>query len=215
MPFTIFRLFQYQNRGQMIEPFRQMQVKNPTHLNTLHYYFNRIRRAIMNMLAPIILLLLSSLISSQAYSQTNANNTTSSDNIAKVTTNPKYDAQAAQRLGADQRGMRSYVLVILKTGPNKIAPGKERDEMFAGHFANIKKLAAEGKLALAGPFDGAGGWRGLFIFAVKDIEEAKQLTATDPVIIKGEMIAEYHPWYGSAAVMDVIRIHETLTEKIQ
>lgn len=129
--------------------------------------------------------------------------------------NPKYDAEAAKRLEADQRGMRSYVLVVLKTGPNKIPPGKDRDEMFAGHFANIKRLAAEGKLALAGPFDGVDGWRGLFIFAVKDIEEAKQLTATDPVIIKGEMIAEYHKWYGTAAVMDVLRIHETLTEKSQ
>lgn len=129
-----------------------------------------------------------------------------------MTTNPKYDAAAAERLGADQRGMRNYVLVVLKTGPNKIAAGKERDEMFAGHFANMKRLAAEGKLAVAGPFDGIDGWRGLFIFAVKDIEEAKQLTATDPVIIKGEMIAEYHKWYGSAAMMEVGRIHETLSK---
>lgn len=127
--------------------------------------------------------------------------------------NPKYDAETARRLGADQRGMRSYVLVILKTGPNKVAAGKERDEMFAGHFANIARLSAEGKLAAAGPFDGTDGWRGLFIFAVKDIEDAKQLTATDPVIIKGEMVAEYHKWYGSAAMMEVGRIHETLSEK--
>ena len=127
--------------------------------------------------------------------------------------NPKFDPTTAQRLGADQRGMRSYVLVILKSGPNKIPAGKEREDMFAGHFANMKRLAAEGKLALAGPLDGVDGWRGLFVFAVKDIEEAKQLTATDPVIIKGEMVAEYHKWYGSAAVMDIGRIHETLSEK--
>ena len=59
--------------------------------------------------------------------------------INKAISNPKYDAEAAKRLGADQRGMRSYVLVVLKTGPNKVAPGKERDEMFAGHFANKKR----------------------------------------------------------------------------
>lgn len=144
----------------------------------------------------VLFLLLASLLSFSALAQ-----------------NPKYDAETARRLGADQRGMRSYVLVVLKTGPNKVAAGKERDEMFAGHFANMTRLAAEGKLAAAGPFDGAEGWRGLFIFAVKDIEEAKQLTATDPVIIKGEMIAEYHKWYGSAAMMEVGRIHETLSEK--
>jgi uncharacterized protein YciI len=124
-----------------------------------------------------------------------------------------FDAEAAQRMGADKRGMRSYVLVLLKTGPNKMAAGKERDEMFAGHFANINRLASEGKLLLAGPFDGVDGWRGLFVFAVTDIEEAKQLTATDPVIVKGEMVAEYHKWYGSAGVMDIPRLHETLYEK--
>jgi uncharacterized protein YciI len=156
----------------------------------------------------LLALLVASLLSLDAISQ-ESNNSASS----RAKSNPKYDAESAQRLGADQRGMRSYVLVVLKTGPNKVAPGKERDEMFAGHFANIKRLAADGKLAVAGPFDGIDGWRGLFIFAVKDIEEAKQLTATDPVIMKGEMVAEYHKWYGSAAVMDVTRIHETLIEK--
>ena len=156
----------------------------------------------------LLALLVASLFNLEAIGQESSNTA-----INKATNNPKYDAESAQRLGADQRGMRSYVLVVLKTGPNKVAPGKERDEMFAGHFANIKRLAAEGKLALAGPFDGVDGWRGLFIFAVKDIEEAKQLTATDPVIMKGEMVAEYHKWYGSAAVMDVTRIHETLIEK--
>ena len=33
--------------------------------------------------------------------------------------------------------------------------GPERDEMFKGHFANMKRLAGEGKLALAGPLDAA------------------------------------------------------------
>nr|WP_255553548.1 YciI family protein [Caenimonas aquaedulcis] len=109
--------------------------------------------------------------------------------------------------------MRSYVLVILQTGPNRVPAGPERDEMFKGHFANMGRLAKEGKLALAGPFDGADGWRGLFIFAVADVEEAKKLTATDPVIIKGEMVAQYHPYYGSAALMMVNQLHEKVVKK--
>lgn len=124
--------------------------------------------------------------------------------------NPKYDAALAKKAGADERGMKSYVLVILKTGPTRVPDGKDRTEMFAGHFANMKRLAGEGKLALAGPLDGIDGWRGLFVLAVSDIEEAKKLVATDPVIIKGEMIAEYHKWYGSAAVMLVNENHEKM-----
>ena len=54
------------------------------------------------------------------------------------------------------------------------------------------------------------GWRGLFVLAVDDIEAARALVATDPVIIHGEMIAEYHPWYGSAANMLVSEWHDRL-----
>ncbi|WP_339941750.1 hypothetical protein, partial [Undibacterium luofuense] len=64
--------------------------------------------------------------------------------------NPDFKPELAKQLGADKIGMRHYVMVILKTGPNKIPAGKERDAMFAGHFANMKRLAAEGKLMVAG-----------------------------------------------------------------
>lgn len=124
---------------------------------------------------------------------------------------PAYDAQLAARLGADERGMRPYVLVILKTGPTPVPKGPQRDAMFKGHFANIQRLADAGKLALAGPFDGVDGWRGMFIFAVKDIDEARQLTATDPVIASGEMVAEYHSYYGSAALMQVNETHHRIS----
>jgi len=124
-----------------------------------------------------------------------------------------YDEALATRLGADEYGMKSYVLVVLKTGPNKMPAGPERDEMFRGHFANMKRLSDEGKLALAGPFDGVDGWRGLFVFAVKDIDEAKQLAATDPVLVKGEMVAEYHKLYGSAALMLVRETHDKMAKK--
>jgi len=124
-----------------------------------------------------------------------------------------YDAAMAARLGADEAGMRSYVLVVLKTGPNKMPAGPERDEMFKGHFANIKRLTDAGKLVLAGPFDGVDGWRGLFVFAVKEIDEAKQLAASDPVLEKGEMIAEYHRYYGSAAIVLIPEVHEKIAKK--
>ena len=126
---------------------------------------------------------------------------------------PAFDAELAKQLTADERGMKKYVLVVLKTGPNKVPAGPERDAMFKGHFANMGRLASEKKLALAGPLDGGDGWRGLFVFAVEDIEEAKALVATDPVIIKGEMVAEYHKYYGSAALMVVNDVHKKVTRK--
>ncbi len=132
---------------------------------------------------------------------------------ASEASQPDFDTELAKQLGADERGMKPYVLVILKTGPNKVPAGPERDEMFKGHFANMGRLGAEKKLALAGPLDGVDGWRGLFVLVVADIEEAKALVATDPVIVKGEMVAEYHKYYGSAGLMVVNDIHKKLTRK--
>jgi uncharacterized protein YciI len=124
-----------------------------------------------------------------------------------------FDAALAQRLGADEHGMRQYVLVILKTGPTPMPKGPQRDAMFKGHFANIQRLASDGKLAAAGPFDGVDGWRGMFIFAVGDIDAAKALTATDPVIQNGEMIAEYHKLYSSAALMLINETHAKVAKE--
>jgi uncharacterized protein YciI len=125
----------------------------------------------------------------------------------------QYDAALAKSLGADDMGMRSYVLVILKTGPKKMADGDERKKMFAGHFANIQRLAAEKKLVLAGPLDGVEGRRGIFVFNTPDIEEARTFVATDPVIINGEMVAEYHKLFASAALMAVNDIHAKIDKK--
>jgi uncharacterized protein YciI len=126
---------------------------------------------------------------------------------------PQYDAELAKSLGADERGMRPYVMVILKTGPKRMPDGAERNKMFEGHFANIRRLAGEKKLALAGPLDGVDGLRGIFVFATPDIEDAKKFVATDPVIVNHEMVAEFHKFYGSAGLMAVNDIHAKIEKK--
>lgn len=124
-----------------------------------------------------------------------------------------YDAELAKSLGGNDNGMRSYVLVILKTGPKKVPAGPDRDKMFKGHFANIERLASEKKLMFAGPLDGVEGRRGIFIFATPEIEAARGWVATDPVIINGEMVAEYHVLFGSAALMALPGIHAKISKK--
>jgi uncharacterized protein YciI len=132
---------------------------------------------------------------------------------ATAQTAPAYDAELAKSLGGNDNGLRSYVLVILKTGPNKVTDADERKKMFQGHFANMERLAAEKKLAFAGPLDGVEGRRGIFILATPDIEVAKTYVATDPVIVNGEMVAEYHKLFGSAALMMVNDVHNKIIRK--
>lgn len=126
---------------------------------------------------------------------------------------PQYDAELARSLGADERGMRSYVLVILKTGPKQIDDKAARAKIFEGHFANMGRLAADKKLVFAGPLDGKEGRRGIFVMATPDIEQARTWVDTDPVIISGEMVAEYHKLYGSAALMMVNDVHGRIQKK--
>ena len=128
--------------------------------------------------------------------------------------NPPFDAELAKKLGADDYGMKNYVLVILKTGPNdsKIK-GKERDEAFKGHMTNIGQLADEGKLAVAGPFGkNDKAYRGLYIFNVATMEEAQKLVETDPAVKAGILIADMTPWYGSASLMATPEIHKKISK---
>ncbi len=126
---------------------------------------------------------------------------------------PVYDSVLAKKLGGDDYGMKSYVMVLLKTGTYKAKTNGESDSLFRGHMDNIIKLANEGKLALAGPFGKNDLYRGVFIFNVKTIEEAKELTSKDPAIKINLFAVDYLPWYGSAAVTEINSIHKTIEKK--
>ena len=132
----------------------------------------------------------------------------------KAAVQPKYDAELAKQLGADERGMKTYVLVILKTGPKDgDFKGKERDDIFAGHMSNIGKMAEEKKLAVAGPFPkNEKGYRGLYIFNVTTLEEAKAIVETDPAVKAGILVPDMTLWYGSASLMATPEIHKTIAK---
>jgi uncharacterized protein len=129
----------------------------------------------------------------------------------------QYDSALAKRLGANERGMKSYVLCILKTGPNdgKIT-GEERDKAFAGHFANIQRMADAGELAVAGPFGkNDKSRRGLYIFNCETVEAAEKLVVSDPAVKAGVFGYELTPWFASAALMITNETHKRITKAQQ
>ena len=126
-------------------------------------------------------------------------------------TNPQLDTALARKLGADEYGMKSYMFVVLKSGENKTANKAFKDSCFAGHMANIGKLAAANQLVVAGPFlKNEADLRGLFILNAKTIEEAKELLNTDPAIKNNLLKAEIYPWYGSAALSEYLPVHDKI-----
>ena len=103
--------------------------------------------------------------------------------------------------------MKMYVLVILKSGTNKIADKAKTDSLFRGHMANISRLAKLGKLVVAGPLEkNEKNYRGIFILDVRTLEEAKSLVDTDPVINAKILDVDMFLWYGSAALPQYLPI---------
>lgn len=127
------------------------------------------------------------------------------------TKNPNYDSTFAKNLGGDNYGMKNYVFVILKTGSAAIENKSVRDSLFAGHMANINRLAKEKKLIVAGPFGKNDlTYRGLFILDVKTIEEARALVETDPTVKAKIFEVVLIPWYGSAALPEYLKADERI-----
>jgi uncharacterized protein YciI len=68
------------------------------------------------------------------------------------------------------------------------------EEIQKGHMANINRLADMKKLVAAGPFGDDGQLRGIFVFRVGSLDEAKALIATDPAVQAGRLAMDIHPW---------------------
>ena len=86
-------------------------------------------------------------------------------------------------------------LGFLKRG-DKWTPEKTSatEALQKAHLANINRLAETKKLVVAGPFGDNTNLRGIFVFRVASLEEAKALAETDPAVQAGRLVIEMHPW---------------------
>lgn len=125
-----------------------------------------------------------------------------------------YDDSLAKKLGADDYGMKQYMLVILKTGTNTTQDKKFIDSCFPGHMSNMNLMVKADKLVVAGPIGkNEKLYRGIFILNVSTKDEAEKLLKTDPAVNLGLLDAEYFPWYGSAALATYLPNVEKVTKK--
>jgi uncharacterized protein YciI len=91
--------------------------------------------------------------------------------------------------------MTTYYLVMLVKGP-KWTPetNPALEQLQKDHLAHRRKLALSGKLVLGGPLTDGGTIRGLGVFKVASVDEARALEAEDPAVKAGRLAVEVHPW---------------------
>lgn len=104
-----------------------------------------------------------------------------SEEVMKKTTTPEV--------------MTTAYLAFLTRGA-KWTPEKtpQTEAIQKAHMDNINRLAETKKLVVAGPFGDDGTMRGIFVFKVASLAEAKALAETDPAVQAGRLALEIHPW---------------------
>jgi uncharacterized protein YciI len=117
---------------------------------------------------------------------------------------PILAALACLLVAADtkpQYEMTHYVVGFFHRGPNWTAEETaETRRIQEGHLANFGKLAEAGKLIVAGPFGDHGDLRGMLVFKLASVEEARALMDADPALKTGRLTLDLHPWFAAAGL---------------
>ena len=114
-----------------------------------------------------------------------------------VTFQPAAAQPATQPATQPAMQFEKYQLVILRAGDNP--PQIEREqamEIQRAHLAHMKVLADQGKLVIAGPFSDQADktMRGMCLYRVGSIDEARRLAEDDPAVKAGRLKVEVLTW---------------------
>ncbi len=114
----------------------------------------------------------------------------------KTLSKNKPSSKPKESKSLDKEEMKTYYLVFLKSGPNRGQDSVTAAEIQKGHMAHLTKMYNEGKMDLAGPImKKEQDIRGICVYNVASLEEAKALAESDPAVKSGRLIVEILPWY--------------------
>ena len=113
---------------------------------------------------------------------------TTRDDIVLGTTKPTTDTTPVYE-------MKQYWLVLLFSGGVRSQDTATAARIQKAHINNIERLAAQGKIIMAGPMGDNTNLRGIFIMDGKDSTEIASHIRSDSAIVTGRLRFEIHPWW--------------------
>lgn len=94
--------------------------------------------------------------------------------------------------------MESVQLVLLMRAPTwKALPPEEAQELQKRHIGHLEAMGKAGKMVAAGPFSDQAdpAYRGVCIYRVGSVEEARRLAMEDPAVKAGQLRVEAMSWW--------------------
>ena len=113
--------------------------------------------------------------------------------------------------GTAANGTARYYIAFLRPIPSRKSLSKaEGDRIQTAHMANIHKMAQDGVLVAAGPFDDTPHTiSGIFVFKVDSLQSAQQIASRDPTVTEHRNTIDVHTWEGPPGIAaEYFRLHK-------
>lgn len=110
-----------------------------------------------------------------------------------------------------QESTSIYYVVFLRPDPaRKPIAREEGDRIQNAHMANIHKMADDGLLAAAGPFENdPPPISGIFVMKARSIEDAQRIAGEDPTVREHRNTIDVHAWRAPSGIGDeYFRLHK-------
>jgi len=112
--------------------------------------------------------------------------------------------------------MESVQLVLLLRAPTwKKLPAEEAAAAQKQHIAHLAAMGEAGKMVVAGPFSDQAdpAYRGVCIYRVGSVAEARALAEQDPIVKSGQLRVEAMTWWYGKGYMTFPKAGEKAPER--